>query len=182
MSAQAQRYPTYKRATSAILLLMLGMWIAYLLLWPSQGSAARGSGIPVGDVAPDFELKTITGETYKLSDLRGQAVMLNFWASWCSPCRAEMPTLQKAYEEYEAQGFVILAINLNESDIAIRGFQEKYGLTFPIVVDKDDRVSRMYDIVPLPTSYFIDREGIVQAKWTGEIRTDQLRLLLRKIL
>lgn len=182
MSANPYRYPTYKRVTSGVILALAVLWAGYVLLAPNQSSAARGVGIPVGSMAPDFELKTIDGQTYKLSELRGQAVMINFFASWCPPCRAEMPALQNAFEEYKDQGFIILAVNMNESAVAIRSFQERYGLTMPIVVDTDDRVSRAYDIVPLPTSYFVDRNGVVRGKWTGEIRAEQLRLLIRKIL
>lgn len=176
------KFPTYKRVTSAITLLAFGLWIGYLLLWPHNQSKAPGTGIAVGAPAPDFALKTIEGKSIKLSDLKGKPVMLNFFATWCPPCRAEMSTLQAAYKEFEAQGFVILAVNLAESDVAIRSFQEKLGLTFPIVVDQDDRVSRLYDIVPLPTSYFIDKNGVVQGRWTGEIRKEQLYSVLKKIL
>ncbi len=182
MSAVAHRYPTYKRVTSAIVLMLAALWIGYLLLAPNPGAHNPGAGIPIGTPAPDFELQTIDGETYRLSDLKGKAVLINFWASWCPPCRAEMPTLQAAYEQYESEGLVILAVNLNEPELAIRSFQEDYGITFPIVVDKQDRVSRMYDIVPLPTTYFVDRDGIVQGKWTGELRMPQLEMLLKKIL
>ncbi|MFZ5826226.1 MAG: redoxin domain-containing protein [Bacillota bacterium] len=175
------RYPRYKRVTSAITLLLWGLWFGYVLLWPNNNAAA-GAGIALGAPAPDFELKTVDGQVYKLSDLKGQAVMLNFFATWCPPCRAEMPLLEETYKEYKDQGFIILAINLDESDVAITAFQQKMGITFPIVVDKGDHVSRRYDIVPLPTTYFVDRNGIVQGKWTGEIRKTQLLDLLKKIL
>lgn len=175
------RYPTYKRVTSAITLLLAVVWFGYVLLWPNS-SATAGAGIPLGAPASDFELKTLDGETYRLSDLKGQAVMLNFFATWCPPCRAEMPLLEETYETYREQGFVILAINLDESDIAVDAFRTKYGLTFPIVVDRGSNVSQLYDIVPLPTSYFVDRAGIVRGKWTGEIQEPQLLEMLKQIL
>lgn len=176
------RYPLHKRAIAVGILLVAGLWLSYLLLWPSSSTRTVGMGIPVGAMAPDFELQTIEGESYSLSALQGQVVMINFFATWCTPCRAEMPALQEAYRTLEPQGLVILAVNLDESDVAIRSFQEKLGLTFPIVVDKDDQVARRYDIVPLPTSYFVDRNGIVRAKWTGEIREQQLMAILNEIL
>lgn len=182
MTAAVIRYPTYKRVTASVIIGLFGLWVAYLLLWPSQGSKAAGTGIAVGAPAPDFELKTMDGKTYRLSELKGRPVMINFWASWCAPCRAEMPALQAAYKEHESTGFLILAVNLNEADVAITAFQQKLGLTFPIVIDKEDKVSRLYDIVPLPTSYFVDRNGIVQGRWQGEIRTPQLQAMLKKIL
>lgn len=182
MTAASIRYPTYKRVTSAIVLLFAVLWAAYLLLWPNPGSATAGIGIPNGSPAPDFELKTVEGKSYKLSDLKGKAVMINFFATWCPPCRAEMPTIQDVYKQYESQGFIVLVVDLNEADVAIKSFRDKLGLTFPIVVDKDDKVSRLYDIVPLPTSYFVDKKGIVQAKWTGEIRKEQLKSIVKKLL
>lgn len=179
MSAQVQRYPTYKRITSWVVLAIAVLWAGYLLLAPD--AKAAGTGIPNGQDAPDFELKSPDGKTVKLSDFKGKAVMINFWASWCPPCRAEMPALQEVYKEYESQGFVVLAVNLGESDLVVRSFAEKLGLTFPIVIDANDRVSRMYDIVPLPTSYFVDKNGIVQGKWTGEIKKEQLKTFVKKL-
>jgi cytochrome c biogenesis protein CcmG, thiol:disulfide interchange protein DsbE len=183
MSAPARHFPRYKQITSALTLLFFVLWAGYLLFVPNANASNRGAGIAVGTPAPDFELKTVEGKTYKLSDLKGKPVMLNFWATWCPPCRAEMPIMEAVYKEYEAQGFVILAINLGESDVAIKSFRDRLGLTFPIVVDKDDKVTRMYDIVPLPTSYFVDKDGIVQGKWTGEVRSvNQLKELLKPIM
>lgn len=181
MSGVAERYPGYKRKTALFTLIFFGLWVLYVLLMPNTGKTA-GLGVPIGEAAPDFELQTIEGKSYRLSDLKGKPVMINFWATWCPPCRAEMPAMQEAFKEFEAEGFTILAVNLNESDVAIKSFIDRYGLTFPIVVDKQDKVSKAYDIVPLPTSYFVDRDGIVQGKWTGEIRKEQLRTLIKKIL
>ena len=117
-----------------------------------------------GFLAPDFTLKSITGETYTLSDLRGQAVVINLWATWCPPCRAEMPALQKMYEEYKAQGLVILAVNSTAQDTAsaVAPFAAEYGLTFPILLDDAGSVTNAYQVRSLPSSYFIDRKGIVR--------------------
>lgn len=172
MSAVAQPYPRYKRITTVVVLLIFGLWVAYLLL--GTGGKSTGNGIPNGAKAPDFELKTTDGKVIKLSDYKGKPVMLNFFATWCPPCRAEMPALQEVYAEYESKGFVIIAVNLNESNLAVNSFRDKYKLTFPIVIDTDDRVSRTYEIVPLPTSYFINKDGVVVGKWTGEISKDKL--------
>jgi len=167
--------------TSAITLVLAVIWFGYVLLWPNTNATA-GSGVPVGGQAPDFELTTVDGVTYRLSDLKGQAVMLNFFATWCSYCKTEMPVLEQAYQAYRDQGFLVLAIDLDESDLAITTFQKEYGLTFPIVVDRGSNVSQLYQIVPLPTSYFVDRDGIVRAKWTGAIDAGQLESILNLIL
>ncbi|HWI61925.1 MAG TPA: thiol-disulfide oxidoreductase ResA [Symbiobacteriaceae bacterium] len=175
----APRYPRYKRVSTVIVLAIFALWVGYLLL--GTDAKAAGTGIPNGAKAPDFELKTTDGTAIKLSDLKGKAVMLNFFATWCPPCRAEMPALQEVYKEYEAKGFVVLAINLNESNLAVNQFRDKLGLTFPIVIDKDDHVSKLYDIVPLPTSYFINKDGVVVGKWTGEITKEKLRSFVKQI-
>ncbi len=175
------RYPRYKRVTSAITLLLLAAWLGYVLLWPNPNAAA-GSGVPVGSVAPDFELKTVNGESYRLSDLRGKAVLLNFFATWCRYCEQEMPALEEAYRTYADQRFVVLAIDLDETDLAITAFRDEMGITFPILVDRGSNVARVYQIVPLPTTYFIDRSGVVRGKWTGPLTPEQLREALQLIL
>ncbi|HYG60395.1 MAG TPA: thiol-disulfide oxidoreductase ResA [Symbiobacteriaceae bacterium] len=179
MSAVAvAQYPRWKRRTAAGVLFFLALWMAYVLFVPNE---AKGEGVPIGKPAPDFELKTIDGTSYKLSDLKGKTVMLNFFATWCPSCRAEMPAMEEVYKEYKDKDFIILAVDLNESDLAIRSFTEKFGLTFPIIVDKDDRVSRTYEIVNLPTSYFIDKTGVVRERVLGEMRKEQMRAIIEKI-
>jgi peroxiredoxin len=117
-----------------------------------------------GFLAPNFTLQSITGETYTLSDLRGQAVVINLWATWCPPCRAEMPALQKMYEEYKDQGLIILAVNSTVQDTAsaVAPFAAEHGLTFPILLDDTGLVTNAYQVRSLPSSYFIDRKGIVR--------------------
>jgi peroxiredoxin len=166
--------------TAAIVLLFFGLWVAYLLLAPE--AAAAGTGVPVGTKAPDFELKTDDGKTVKLSDFKGKPVMLNFFATWCPSCRNEMPALQETYAKYEAQGFVILGVDMGETNLAVQSFKQKLGVTFPTVIDENDRVTKLYDIIPLPTSYFIDKNGVVQSKWTGEITKTQLENILKQLL
>ncbi len=117
-------------------------------------------GLEKGNLAPDFELETVDGETVKLSDYRGEKVMLNFWATWCPPCRAEMPDMQKFHEEHH-EG-VILAVNLTETENSPRNvdkFLDEYGITFTVLADKNTTVGNIYKAQALPTSYLIDSEG-----------------------
>ncbi|TFB23115.1 redoxin domain-containing protein [Filobacillus milosensis] len=131
-------------------------------------------GLEIGSEAPDFELETLDGETVKLSDYRGKRVMINFWATWCPPCRAEMPDMQKFYEEKDV---VILAVNLFETESSIQDvhdFKEDFELSFQIPIDKKGDVSTEYQILPIPTSYFVDSNGIIQHKSMGAMNYEMM--------
>ena len=125
----------------------------------SKSAPAPQAGFP----APDFTLKTPTGEGFTLSEQQGQAVLVNLWATWCPPCRAEMPAIQKMYEEYKAQGFIVLAIDMTYQDdpFAVVPFINEHGLGFPILLDETSDVAQAYQIRSLPSSYFINRYGII---------------------
>lgn len=132
----------------------------------STGSATAGA-IPApreGFLAPDFSLQTIDDEIVTLSDLRGQAVLVNLWATWCPPCRAEMPAMQKLYDEYKDLGFVVLAVNMTYQDnpAAIIPFVQEYALSFPILLEETGNVARKYELRSLPSSFFINRDGFIQ--------------------
>ncbi len=124
-------------------------------------------GIPApqaGFLAPEFSLQTLDGETLALSDLHGQAVLVNIWASWCGPCRSEMPAMQTIYEEYQDQGFTILAINATSQDSRAdaQAFVDENRLTFPVLLDLDGSVSRLYQVSALPSSFFVLPDGSIQ--------------------
>lgn len=132
-------------------------------------------GIEQGDLAPDFELETLDGETVKLSDYRGQKVLLNFWASWCPPCRAEMPDMQKFHEEYEDA--VILAVNLRETETSasnVENFLEEFNVTFTVLSDKNTVVANIYKAQALPTSYLINTEGKIHNIAIGPLNYDAM--------
>jgi peroxiredoxin len=145
-----------------ILLLGLG-WIQFSSV---TGESAIESQISVpqqGFIAPDFTLEMNTGEMLTLSDLRGKVVLVNFWASWCPPCRAEMPAMESVFNKYKDRGFIILAVNstIQDQKSSAIEFAEKYGLTFPVLFDYDGSATNIYRIDALPTSFFIDRDGII---------------------
>jgi cytochrome c biogenesis protein CcmG, thiol:disulfide interchange protein DsbE len=153
----------FQRITFYLLILIAGaLW---LILSAERGSptAEAGPAPQKGFRAPDFTLQTAAGETYTLSDLQGYAVLVNMWATWCPPCEAEMPAMQKVYEEYREQGLIILAVNSTFQDTPanIPIFIEKHNLTFPILLDQTSAVSRAYQVRSLPSSYFINRQGII---------------------
>ncbi len=128
-----------------------------LLLTPAAPTGALGKGDP----APDFSVTLIDGTTAKLSDFRGKPVMLNFWASWCGPCTAEMKNMEAVYQKHLNDDFVILAINQGEGAVTVEGYKELWKLNFRLVRDQHDNASRLYQIRALPTTVFVDAEGKV---------------------
>ena len=156
--------PTQRRALYVFILVAALAWV--IVSTDRTGTSTAGA-IPAprdGFLVPDFTLQTLEGETVSLSDMRGQAVLVNLWATWCPPCRAEMPAMQKMYAEYKEQGFVILAVNMTYQDTqsAVLPFAQEYGLTFPILLDKTGAIGNKYELRSLPSSFFIDRDGIIQ--------------------
>ena len=149
---------------SIIILLVSAGWI-----WLSRtdSSSTTSGNIPSphkGFHAPDFKLETISGDSLQLSDLSGQPVIINLWASWCVPCRTEMPAMQRVYEEYKPQGLEILAVNTTNQDSIqkVSDFVSELGLSFPILMDNDGIVSNLYQSQALPTTFFLNRSGIIQ--------------------
>ncbi len=114
-----------------------------------------------GFLAPDFSLPALDGGTVRLSDLRGKRVVINFWATWCPPCRAEMPAFEEAYQRYKDEGLVILAVNEAEDAATVAAFRDEFGLTFPILLDTRMAVGEKYRIRFLPTTYFIAPDGTI---------------------
>ena len=147
-------------------LLILAAGFAWIFISADRSGASTSGQIPApqqGFLAPDFELKSPTGETVRLSDLRGQAVLVNLWATWCPPCREEMQTIEKVYQEYKDQGFTILAVNMTYQDdpSAVMPFVNEQRLTFPILLDETGEMGSAYQLRSLPSSYFIGRDGII---------------------
>jgi len=113
----------------------------------------------VGGAAPDFTLKSNQGKNIRLQELRGEVVMLNFWASWCGPCRQEMPLMNDIYEEFKDLGFTILAVNVDEDSADADRFLSKVPVDFPVLYDNKSKVSEMYKVDAMPTTVLIDRDG-----------------------
>ncbi|UJF25972.1 peroxiredoxin [Planococcus sp. 107-1] len=139
-------------------------------------------GLAKGELSPDFELTTLEGEKVKLSDYQGKKVILNFWATWCPPCRAEMPHMQNYFEEHAAGNNVeILAVNLTTEDRGIdkvQNFVKEYELTFPIPMDEKGDIGTLYQAVTIPTSYMIDTEGRVQNKVVGPMNETMMKEMI----
>ncbi len=114
---------------------------------------------PADGSAPDFTLKSASGENLRLQEHRGDVVMLNFWASWCGPCRQEMPYLEEIYKKYKKFGFTILAVNVDEDSTLANQFLSDMDITFPILYDNTNKVSELYNVEAMPTTVIIDRNG-----------------------
>jgi peroxiredoxin len=133
-------------------------------------------GPVIGALAPDFALFGLAGSTVSLDDLRGKYVVLNFWATWCGLCRAEMPELQAIAEQYAERGVVVLAINYGETEDEVARFAADHGLTFAMGLDSDGAVTRRYQVRTIPTSLVIDEEGVVVARFQGRVTAEAIVL------
>lgn len=140
----------------------------------------------VGDDAPDFKLQQVNDnnelEEVQLSDFKGKGIMLNFWATFCKPCEAEMPFMEELYPIYKEQGIEIIAVSLDSTELVIDRFIDKYDLTFPVPYDKRGQVSDLYKIGPIPTTYFISPEGVIVEKIEGALKLEQLEAYFQEIL
>lgn len=168
-------------------ILILFISAAWVFISKEEPGVTTGGNIPApqtGFLAPDFTLETLDGESITLSDLRGKGVLVNLWASWCLPCRREMPAMQKIYDLYKDQGFVVLAVNITSQDSLTKAaeFVEEYDLTFPILLDTNGIVAKLYQLRAFPSSYFIGIDGIIQEVVIGgpmaeallQVRAEQL--------
>jgi len=145
----------------------------------------QGIGIAEKPIPPvDFELQDLSGKKVKLSALKGKVVFLNFWATWCGPCRSEMPSMQRLHEKLKAEGLEILAVDLQEDKGKVQAFAKELGLAFPILLDSDGRVGAAYNARSIPTTYLLDRDGNIFARAVGarEWDTPELINILRLIL
>jgi peroxiredoxin len=123
-----------------------------------------------GALAPDFVLGSLEGDAeYRLSDLRGQAVVLNFWASWCKPCVKEIPQLARAYERYRDEGLLVLGIDIRDVKSKAREKAEEFGINYPVAVDVGSELWGRYRLIGLPTTFFIDREGVIRSIFMGPL-------------
>lgn len=166
---------------TTILLILLAAVIYALITNFQKDKSIYG----VGDKAPDFQLSQINEEneleTINLSDFEGKGVMLNFWATYCKPCEAEMPYMQQLYPEYKDKGVEIIAVSLDAAPLVIHKFINKYDLTFPIPHDSKGQVMDLYKIGPIPSTFFIGPDGEIVDKVEGALTLDKLEGHLKEI-
>lgn len=187
--ASALDRPIVRGALAAVLLAALGAGAFFLRSGGSSGGSAPPPGTAVADApgpldrnvpavgqpAPDFALRDVNGNVVRLSDLRGKVVWVNFWATWCVPCKQELPDIQAVYDEKKAQGLEVLEVNTQESpDLALPYFEER-SLTVPLLLDTRGGVYEQYKLTGLPDSFFIDRDGKVAALYFGQLSPQKMR-------
>jgi len=146
---------------------------------PVQRSAAVQKVAAVkGAIAPDFELKNMAGENIRLSDYRGKVVVLNFWATWCPPCKKEMPSMERLYQVFSGSDFVMLAVNSEKNGYKnVERFQKNKNYSFPVLLDSDAAVQKTYRVSAFPETFIIDKKGVIVEKVIGGIKWDGQQVL-----
>ncbi|ARJ40161.1 thiol-disulfide oxidoreductase [Sporosarcina sp. P21c] len=152
--AKKKNKKTIRLISRAALLVILAAIIIYAIT-----SNDKVKVLAEGDMAPDFELVDLEGNEHRLSDYKGQGVFLNFWGTWCPPCKKEMPHMEDLYKDFEAKGVHILTVNVGEPKVKIELFRDDMNLSFPMLWDKNKTVMDLYNIKPLPTTFLINPEG-----------------------
>jgi len=138
------------------------------------------TGAQLGYLAPDFALSDLHGKLVRLSDFRGQAVLLNFWATWCPPCRKEMPELQRFYETY-SKNIVLLGVNWGEDSQTMQEFLDSFGIKYPNLLDERGTAFVQYRLTGIPTSFFIDGNGFIRGVWLGPLRVDEMAGIFERL-
>ena len=174
--------PAWRRFLPPALALLLVIVFAVALTRQSESARTGATGPLIGKAAPDFTLKDLSGNTVTLASLRGRPVLLNFWASWCPPCRNEAPLLSDVARQQDAQGLAIVGVIYADDNLkALNDFIGEYNLAYPNVRDPGSRTAINYGVAAVPETFFIDKDGVIRAHVRQEITRDVLGMQLRKI-
>jgi peroxiredoxin len=136
----------------------------------------------IGDTAPFFTLTTLEGKQRSLHDSKGKVVILNFWGTWCEPCRQEMPVIQKMYETYHDKGLEVIAVNIAETAVSVSSFVQQVGITFPIWMDTEQEVMQLYGVGSIPSTFVIDPTGVIRYKIQGRLEVSQFERYIHPML
>ena len=188
--APARRGPNRQEVLMAAGGALAGL-LVIALVWVLSGRGTQPELPPVAELnrpAPDFTLPGLGDTSVHLSDYRGKVVLINFWGTWCEPCKDETPALQAAYQRLREQGLVIIGVDLRNQERAgeqgvadVRNFTARYGVTYPIALDLAGETGRAFQIYPIPTSYFIDRDGAIRYVRAGPLAADEIEPIFKKL-
>ena len=156
--------------------------LSSILALADEGKGSPSVGISKGNLAPDFETVSDSGQPIRLSDYRGQVVLLNFWATWCGPCRQEMPEFQAVYDAHKDAGFAVVAVNNAEPAASVQAFRQELGLSFPLVMDNQADIQVRYNIFSYPTTFLLNRDGIIIDRSYGPLTAEQIDDLVNRAL
>ena len=173
---------TRNRARSGRVVLILLAAVLFGLLAVQACTPSSASAVSVGKPAPDFTLVDLEGNQISLSDFRGETVFVNFWATWCPPCRAEMPEIEAIYQEYKDKGVVVIGVDIQETKEEVLQYVQEGGYSWTFVLDTTGEVTTNYQITGIPSSFFIDREGIIRAMNIGAITKRAMEANLAKAM
>lgn len=158
--------------TRGFILALLALAIGYVIFANSTKDTVQV--VKIGSTAPDFELMDLNGNKHRLKDYKGQGIVLNFWGTWCGPCEREFPAMENKYAKYKELGVEIIAVNYKQSNFEVSEYVKKMGMTFPVAIDKKASVFDAYNIKPLPTTIFIDKNGKIQDISKGEMSEQEI--------
>jgi thiol-disulfide isomerase/thioredoxin len=177
----------------SVLILVAGIMVGDLLLdyrtqvqaHPQDTGAAElldvNVGIAVGDLAPDFTGTTVDGQAITLSELSGKLVVVNVFASWCGPCRAETPHLVEVYKQIDRDRVEFIGLNLQETPKAVESFKDEFSIDYPLVLDEGGGITDIYRPIGLPTTWFIDQDGIIRFSFSGPMTKESLQVILEDV-
>ena len=170
-----------KKNALTLLFIILVIFLVLYLNDKNKFPKQENVGVKLGLYAPDFESEYLNGTKVSLYELRGKPVILNFWATWCPPCVREMPRLEEFYQKHKNE-IILIGINLGEKDSTIERFLQRVNVTFPIVKDKNKTIEKSYNLLIRPSTFFIDKKGIIVDKRLGEISKEELEERSQKML
>ncbi len=165
----------------SVVALSLVAVFGYAILGSDRGNTAEPSAVRVGREAAPFSLKLFSGEDFNLTDQRGKVTVINFWASWCPPCREEAPALERAWETYRDRvSFIGIAVWDQEQDS--RKFLDEFGITYPVGMDASGEVAIEYGVTGLPETWFLDKDGRLTRRWLGALNDEQMKSFIEEAL
>jgi thiol-disulfide isomerase/thioredoxin len=178
-ASASHQHPTWKRRLMAGTLAFFVALMGYLVMIPDSSAAAS---LKVGQVAPNFEVVDLSGKPVSLAELKGRPVVINFWATWCPPCRREMPEFEAVLAQHQDSDLAFYALNVGESKLAVDAFLQQVGVKLPVLLDQNDQAQNAFKILPLPATFFIDRSGKISAIYETQMTRLQIESEISRIL